>query len=313
MFPPRPRANAPPPQQPPNANNHRQQQLANIRVPELNEVGTIIISGIGIFARKNKIITSYYLLGVVVLLYVSAYGGRQLTNVETNKYNKIMNSIDLQVEYDALDQYIHAKHLYQQTKGWLWSCDTLCQRNKKRMEQSERTLNQIRQEGNARMSDAKKIAGLSSDIAINEMKDSFWQYFTSGKQFAKRQSMWDIMFMGIRTMSRGRDESTVEFMLKALMQVLMNFTLGLIMALIFFIIGLWNIIKTYQSNPIIALITFIITSAGAFSFVFTYLFAVFGAAAGGVYGLIKLAESSAHTQRIGNNNRGGNGGRLHYD
>lgn len=303
MFPPRPRAHAPPPVPP--------QQLATIRLPAIDEVGLLIVKGIGTFARKYKVVTSYYLLGIVILLYVSSYGGRQLSKQETRQYNDIMNSIDLQVEYDALDQYIQAKSLYEQTRGWFWSCDHMCQRHKKRMEQTEKTLQRIRQEGNARMSDAKAIAGLSSDVAVNEIKDSFWQYFTSGKRFAKRQSMWDIMFMGIRSMSRGRDESTVEFMMKALMQILLNFSIGLIMALTFFVIGLWNIIRTYQPNPIVALLAFLAASAAAFSFVITYLLAIYGAAAGGVYGLAKLAESSARAQRIGNDR--GHHGRLHYD
>ena len=61
------------------------------------------------------------------------------------------------------------------------------------MEDVERVLEGIRNEGYARMSDAKSVAGIFSEVGVGEVKDSFWQYFQAGKQFAKRQSMWDMM------------------------------------------------------------------------------------------------------------------------
>ena len=141
MFPPRPRANAPPPPvQPPRGGQQQQQQLATIRLPEENEVGTIIIQGVGKFAKRNKVITGWYLLGIIVLLYTSSYGGRQLSQPEVKQYNKIMNSIDLQKEYNAVEHYWNMKHAYMATKGWFWSCDRLCQQNKKRYEQAEQQL-----------------------------------------------------------------------------------------------------------------------------------------------------------------------------
>ena len=61
------------------------------------------------------------------------------------------------------------------------------------MDHAERVLAEIRNEGYARMSDAKSVVGVFSEIGVDEVKDSFWQYFGAGKAFAKRQSMWDMM------------------------------------------------------------------------------------------------------------------------
>merc|ERR1712070_565449 len=105
-----------------------------------------------------------------------------------------------------------------------------------KMQDARYRLDRVREEGNARMSDAKSVAGLFSEVGVGEVQDSFWSYFASGKKFAKRQSMWDAMFMGMRSM--GRDESIIEYGLKVLMQVLLNFSLGLVMALVMFVIGL---------------------------------------------------------------------------
>jgi hypothetical protein len=168
-----------------------------------------------------------------------------------------MNTINLEAEYNASYDYHQAQQAYHASKGW-FSCDSLCQRNKERMNARYAVLQEIRNEGNARMSDAKSVAGLFSQVGVGEVKDSFWQYFAQGKQFAKRQSMWDAMFMGIRHM--GRDESTMEYMLRVLLQILVNFSMGLLMALVIFIFGLWSIIKSYQPNPLVAVLFFSVGS-----------------------------------------------------
>ena len=125
-----------------------------------------------------------------------------------------MNTIDTNAEWAASEDFWRAENAYRATKGW-FSCDSLCQRNKQKMNDARYRLDQIRAEGNARMSDAKSVAGLFSEVGVGEVKDSFWSYFSRGKQFAKRQSMWDAMFMGMRSM--GRDEKFFEYALKVLM------------------------------------------------------------------------------------------------
>lgn len=283
---------------------------AQIVLPEPGDVGAMVVRGATQFAKRHKIITGSYVLGLLVIILIG--GGTKLTYEQRKEYNAIMNTIDLQAEFDASQNFYMADQAYRASKGW-FTCDGLCQRNKKRMEDAKYRLDMIRQEGQARMSDAKSVAGLFSEIGVGEVQDSFWGYFQSGKQFAKRQSMWDAMFMGIRSMHR--DESMIEYGLRVLMNVLMNFSMGLVMALIFFVVGLWSIVTSYQPNPLIAAVFFVMAACAAFAFVASYLLAVYGAAAGGVYGVLKVAESNARTARI-------NGGarqqpymqnRPHYD
>lgn len=102
------------------------------------------------------------------------------------------------------------------------------------------------------------------------------------------------------------------------MQVLMNITVGLAMALIFFWTSLWGIVRSYEPNPFVAALLFICAAAAGFSFVISYILAIYGAAAGGVYGVLKVAETSQRAriaeaqrrQRVGYN-QGYN--RPHYD
>lgn len=237
--------------------------------------------------------------------------GTKLTLQQRRQYDHIMSTIDLNAEYDASNKYAQAMHAYRSTKGW-FSCDSLCQRNKARMEDAKAVLDDIRAEGYNRMSDAKRVAGLFSEVGVGEVKDSFWEYFHAGKRFAKRQSMWDAMFVGMRSMSR--DESFVEFALKMLIQVLINFSMGLMVALVVFIFGLWSIVKSYQPDPLTALVFFLSATCAGFAFVTTYLLLIYGAAAGGVYGMAKLAETNLRIEQGRRQQRvqGGGGGYNAY-
>mmetsp|Transcript_20009 Transcript_20009/g.49174 ORF Transcript_20009/g.49174 Transcript_20009/m.49174 type:complete len:126 (+) Transcript_20009:639-1016(+) len=125
--------------------------------------------------------------------------------------------------------------------------------------------------------------------------------------------MWDAFFMSFRSMRR--DEKFVEYALNVLMQVLVNFSMGLVLALVMFVIGLWSIVRSYQPNPIVALFFFVAAACAAFSFVATYLLAIYGAAAGSVYGVLKVAETNARAGRIqgGRQQRQYVGNRPHYD
>ena len=195
-----------------------------------NNLGSLALASLQRFGRRHKVLSFSYLYGLTTLLLLLFLGsGTKLTLDQQRQYNRIMNTIDLTAEYNAASAYHMAYANYHHSKGWI-SCDAHCQHYKRIMDRKKLIWDEIKAEGNARMSDAKSVAGLFSEVGVGEVTDTFWEYFASGKQFAKRQSMWDAMFMGMRSMSR--DESMVEYMLKMLMQVLINFSMGLVMALV---------------------------------------------------------------------------------
>ena len=230
--------------------NRGRQEVRLTSLPEPSELGGLVVRGVKNFARRNKVISGSYLIGILAILLIGS--GTKLTYDQKKQYNAIMNTVDLQAEFDASSDYWVANQAYRASKGW-FSCNSVCQRNKKRMEKAKYKLDQIHLEGEARMSDAKSVAGLFSEVGVAEVQDSFWGHFANGKQFAKRQSMWDAFFMSFRSMRR--DEKFFEYAMNVLMQVLVNFSMGLIMALFFFVIGLWSIVRSYQANPIVAVLT----------------------------------------------------------
>jgi len=278
---------------------NRQQQIA---LPSVSDMGSLVVHGIKSFAKRHKVISGSYMFGILFLLLIGS--GTKLTRDQGREYNSIMNTIDVRAEFEASDYYARTSQAYYASKGW-FGCDSLCKRNKQRMNEAAGTLDEIRREGYARMSDAKSIAGIFSEVGVEEVKDSFWQYFGAGKEFAKRQSMWDALFIGMRTMSR--DESMVEYALRMIMQVLINFSLGLIGALVVFIFGVWSIIKSYQPDPMTAVVFFVGSCCAAFAFVSTYLFGIYGAVAGGLYGMAKMTENNIRLEG------GGRRRRVHYE
>jgi hypothetical protein len=165
--------------------------------------GTIVASGdlsslalttAKAFARRHKVVTASYMYGLTSLLLLIVLGGSgiKLTMDQRREYDAIMNTVDLRAEYDAASSY-HAAHArYYHSKGWL-SCDAHCQHYKRISERKKREWDEVRAEGNARMSDARSVAGLWSEVGVDEVKESFWGYFQGGKDFARRQTMWDAM------------------------------------------------------------------------------------------------------------------------
>ena len=171
-------------QQPPPNNNE---------IVTANDISTLVISTATTFARRHKFISTSYLYGLTTLLLLTLLGsGTKLTFDQQRQYNSIMNTIDLQAEYTAASSYHTAYNNYYHSKGWI-SCDAHCQHYKRIMERKKYEWDEIKAEGNARMSDAKSVAGLFSEVGVGEVTDSFWEYFAHGKRFAKRQSMWDAM------------------------------------------------------------------------------------------------------------------------
>jgi uncharacterized membrane protein len=98
---------------------------------------------------------------------------------------------------------------------------------------------------------------------------------------ATRSSMWDMMFMGVRRM--GRDENMVEFMLRALMSILMNITIGMFMTVVTFVFSLYSIIVAYQADILSGTVFFTAAALAAVSFAVSWLIAIYLGTAGAVY------------------------------
>jgi hypothetical protein len=175
---------------PPRRNNDAARQLA---LPDPGDLGTMILHGAAGFARRNKVIAGSYVLGILVLLLVGS--GTRLTYEQRRRYETLMNSIDVDSDYRASQKFNQADYVYRNSRGWFFTCDETCQYHKRRRDAAQMEWDQIRAKGLARMNEAKAVAGLFSEVGVSEVKDRFWSHFHSGQQFAKRQTMWDAMYV----------------------------------------------------------------------------------------------------------------------
>ena len=148
--------------------NRGRQEVRLTSLPEPSELGQIVVRKVKSFARRHKVISGSYIVGILAIILIGS--GTKLSYEQRKGYNDIMNTIDLQAEFDASQDFWYADRAYRASKGW-FTCDGLCQRNKKRMEDAKYRLDEIRLEGQARMSDAKSIAGLFSEVGVGEVQD----------------------------------------------------------------------------------------------------------------------------------------------
>jgi hypothetical protein len=183
---------------PPHHNNHAARELT---LPNPGDLGTMILHGAAGFARRNKVVTGSYLLGILVLLLVGS--GTRLTYEQRRRYEELMNSIDVDADYRASQKFAQADYDYRNSRGWFFSCyDDTCRYHKRRRDAAQVEWDQIRAKGMARLNQAKAVAGLFSEVGVSEVKDRFWSHFHSGQQFAKRQTMWDAMY--VKLIFRGK-------------------------------------------------------------------------------------------------------------
>lgn len=186
---------------------------------DLDRASTMMIRAGVTFVKRNPIVVGSYLLGILLFLF---YNGTTVPEENLQQYHDGMNKIDWNALNACEMKFRHAEHAYYTSKGW-FSCDSNCQVKRGIMGDRKRELNEENKKVNREVSKLKAGLGLLSAHGISETRDTFTRYFTGGKDFAKRQTTWDALFMGISAM--GRDEGLLEYLLRLLVNMLINFTL----------------------------------------------------------------------------------------
>ena len=138
------------------------------------------------------------------------------------------------------------------------------------------------------VSDAKATVGIWSEYGVKEVRERFWDAYQSGKDFAKRMTWWDVMLGA----GRGRDEEAWVSIMRWVGQIMMNFTVGLISALVSFFFSLLAMIWEYKTSYASAIAFFVVAMSGASAMVALFIGGMYGTAVGGFYVLAKQAEQA---------------------
>ena len=142
---------------------------------------------------------------------------------------------------------------------------------------------------NELVSEAKSMVGVWSTYGVEEVRKRFWDAYQSGKDFAKRMTFWDMMFVGV---GRGRDEEAWVSMMKWVGQIMMNFTVGLMSALVSFCFSLVSMIWEYKTSLASGAAFFFVAMSGASAMVALFIGGMYGTAVGGVFVLAKQAQNA---------------------
>ncbi len=107
---------------------------------------------------------------------------------------------------------------------------TCMQAAEAQVEQQQKTANaHLGLFGQQAVSDVKQVKHCPTASAAHALcvmiMQLFWNGVEGAKGFAKRQTWWDMLFIGIRGMSR--DQGLAEYVLEILFRFLMNLILGL--------------------------------------------------------------------------------------
>merc|ERR1711871_1847485 len=123
------------------------------------------------------------------------------------------------------------------------------------------------------IADAKREVGIWSVHGVSEVRALFWKRFASGKSFAKRSTMWDMMFMGIRSM--GRDENFASYVLQIIINMLLNFTIAMAGTTIWFLWSVWAVIQSFKPSTFEAWLFFGLCFLAAVAFVVSWLIGLY--------------------------------------
>jgi len=133
----------------------------------------------------------------------------------------------------------------------------------------------------SKMVEGNSQVGVFSTYGVQQTRDLFWRMFAHGKGFAKRQTMWDALFVGLSAMSR--DETIVEYAGRLLFSMLFNFTFGLFGALVAFVWNLWTVVSSFGADILTGGFFFLVCSISAAAFSISWLLGLYAATAGVVY------------------------------
>lgn len=116
-----------------------------------------------------------------------------------------------------------------------------------------------------------------------------------GKRFATRSTFYDVLWAVINGTTR-TEEPVINFVMHWLMVTCVNFTTGMLSAVLAFCIGLPSLIWSFGASFWSGLLFFAVASVSATAVSASFLGAVYGAAGGAAYATVRIAAQQARLQ-----------------
>jgi len=206
--------------------------------------------------------------------------------VEREHFEQALARIDITALQQAKDFAAISYQDYRNTKGW-FSCDDACMSMYNRYLQAAAD-SQFHEDAFAKaLSDARASVGIFSEYGVADARERFWDSYYQGSAMAKRMSYWDALFMSIGAMRR--DDSLMSVFINWLLNVAVNFTMGMISALISFMFHVGSLLFSYQASPASAISFFILAFCGAFAVIASFVVGAYMLAAATAFVALKAS------------------------
>ena len=244
------------------------------RVP-LPDVGGIIAGAVVSTVRHHPIPVALNFLGLAVLFLASGYTP---SDGALQRYEAALPSGDLLTrEQKAATAAARSRAEYASSRGWFFTCDAACTAARSRSEAREREWRALAERSAAAVSAAKAQLGLFSAAGVGEARDQFWQSFAGGTAYARRATLWDALFVGMRSM--GRDEPLLNFLFTMAVRLFTNLTVGIAGGVLHFFWVVVGIVRSFQPDILSAAAFLLLALLAGASFFVSAVLAMAGAGA----------------------------------
>jgi hypothetical protein len=248
--------------------------------------------------KKHPVKLSLNFLGLALLFLASGFAISK--DAAETSAALLPSAGSMRAAREARAEFELAQARFHESRGWFWSCEGRCIPLRAEAARREAAHELLTREHAAAVSSSKAALGLFSSAGVGEARDLFWRTFAGAQSYAKRATMWDLFFVGMRTM--GRDEPLAQFVISMLLRFLSNLTLGIFMGVVQFLGAVTTVISSYQPGWAGAILFFALCALAGLSFFVTACVTLTAAGVATVVGagavLTLGAGDAARRQRV---------------
>ncbi|KAG7396231.1 hypothetical protein PHYBOEH_002611 [Phytophthora boehmeriae] len=264
---------------------------------EGDPVVALVKTAAGRAIKSPKVQMGLLFWAVGLFFMLLAPGLRTVTpDMRATYEGMVIEAANMPEYHEAYARYREAQSYADEAKVWFWRFrepyKTWVNERQPVADKWAAEVARTEQEREDKMKKARSYVGLWSDFGLADLRARFWGAFEKGKIFAQQQTFYHMI---MRVVS-ARDEDVLSMVLNWVFVAVMNFTTGLLGALFYFFFSLVNMVFSYQPDPLSATAFVVLGFIGAASVVASYLFAIYGMVASGVYVVGKMVVRDALEQ-----------------
>lgn len=262
-------------------------QVREIALPDEN---LMLIAGRGLLkaADRHRTISLAWVLGLLLAIFAS---GLTPSEDQVAAYERRLDTIDYDSLAKAEEDLAYMQQRYYNSKGWFFQCDANCQANKMMLHDAQQRWREATDAHNRAMKEAKSKVGVFSVYGVDEARNLFWKKVAGGSAYAKRATMYDVFFEGIRSLgSSDRDGSSR--LLAVVFHMLRNITVGAIGALVTFLWSVWSVIVSYGTSVPETAAFYTMAALAATATVATFFLGLAAAGVGVASAMVSVAKAN---------------------